>query len=377
MKKRERKMALLRKLCRWNGGTETMGRALGYATVGAALASSWSHVVSTEREPPEFDRFFISRPAMKVIPAVVNIQFSASEMMGLRKTMGGGSGFVYSEEGLILTNAHVVEGRKSRKRKDGDLKVTLQDGRSFPAEVVNTDRLSDLAVVKVLGLDDEKLPTVEFGDSTKVRLGEWVIACGSPLMLQNTVTAGIVSCVERKRTELGIPGSRTDYIQTDAAINVGNSGGPLVNLRGEVIGINTIKAAAADSIAFAIPIETAKFVIKQIQRHGRVVRPYIGIKMLDLTPETADMVRARDPSFSKAVNSGVFVPQVTPGSPAEAAGFRAGDVILEFDRRPVASGDEIIQLLGTEIGNRHQAVVARDPHGEKKVLYVKSEENVS
>ena len=142
--------------------------------------------------------------------------------------MGGGSGFVIDgEEGLILTNAHVVrrEQRGGRGGGHGDarLKVTLQDGRSFKGTVLNSDRLSDLAIVKLEGCD-ERLPQVKFGDSTKVRQGEWVVALGSPLLLQNTVTAGIVSCVERKRTELGIPGSRTDYIQTDAAINVGNSG---------------------------------------------------------------------------------------------------------------------------------------------------------
>ena len=191
-------------------------------STGLLLGTS-AHIHSETQAP--FDEHFIARPAAIVSPAVVNI--TTSSAVG-RAAMGGGSGFVIDgDEGLILTNAHVVrrEERGGRGGGHGDarLKVTLQDGRSFKGTVLNSDRLSDLAIVKLEGCD-ERLPQAKFGDSTKVRQGEWVVALGSPLLLQNTVTAGIVSCVERKRTELGIPGSRTDYIQTDAAINVGNSG---------------------------------------------------------------------------------------------------------------------------------------------------------
>lgn len=298
--------------------------------------------------------------------------------MGLRQVQSGGSGFIIGWEngtGTILTNAHVVEGRGRKKKKDGELQVTLRDGTTLDAEVVNTDPLSDLAIVKVKC--EEELPTVKLGDSSHIRVGEWVVALGSPLSLQNTVTSGIISCVERKRSELGIfgSGSRTDYIQTDAAINAGNSGGPLVNLKGEVIGINSIKALAADGVSFAIPIETAKFVIKQVLKYGRVVRPYIGIKMLELSKKTAEMLRKDNPAFPK-IDSGIFVPQVAPGGPAEECGFRHGDVIISFDGKSVTRGEEIIELLGSEVGKRHQVVVVRD-HGEKKVLYVTSEEAVS
>lgn len=170
----------------------------------------------------------------------------------------------------------------------------------------------------------EDLPTVTLGDSNSLRVGEWVVALGSPLFLKNTITAGIISCVERKRSDLNLSGSRTDYIQTDASINMGNSGGPLVNLKGEVIGINAMKALSADGVSFAIPVDTAKFVIQQVLKYGRVVRPYIGIKMLDLSARTADLIRKERPAFPD-VKTGVFVPQVTPGGPAENAGFEVSE----------------------------------------------------
>merc|ERR1712176_957496 len=188
----------------------------------------------------------------------------------------GGPGFIISKDGMIVTNAHVVETRR-RSSKGGKLTITLHDGRVFPGEVVSTDPLSDLAIVKVDCKED--LPTVTLGDSNSLRVGEWVVALGSPLFLKNTITAGIISCVERKQSDLNLSGSRTDYIQTDASINMGNSGGPLVNLKGEVIGINAMKALSADGVSSAIPVDTAKFVIQQVLKYGRVVRPYIGIKM--------------------------------------------------------------------------------------------------
>jgi len=354
-------------------------REVAFACLGLGaglLGSSWRYLQAEEEETNTFDAYFLSRPATKVSGSVVNIAFSNASRAQ------GGSGFIIDgKEGLIVTNQHVVESPSSRvwgrgraSKRDGGLTITLQDGRKFQGHVINGDPETDLAIVKLEDLN-EVLPQVTLGDSRSIQLGEWVLALGSPLLLKNTVTAGIVSCVERKRGELGIPLSRTDYIQTDAAINVGNSGGPLVNLRGEVIGINTIKALSANNIAFAIPVETAKFVIKQILRHGRVVRPFIGIKMLDLTGSTISALRERDPRFPK-VESGVFVPSVTPGSPAETAGFLHGDVIVEFDHRKVSKGQQILDLLGEEVGKRHQVVVVRE-HGEKKVLYVTSEESMS
>ncbi|EFN59628.1 hypothetical protein CHLNCDRAFT_18457, partial [Chlorella variabilis] len=165
------------------------------------------------------------------------------------------------------------------------------------------------------------------GRSANLRVGEWVVALGSPLHLQNSVTAGIVSCVDRKAVELGLAGARTDYIQTDAAINKGNSGGPLVNLYGEVVGISAMKAVAADGVSFAIPVDTAVDVMRQLKDHGRVIRPYVGIKMLQLNRHSAAQFRKRDPSFP-SVEAGILVPGVHPGSPAERAGLRSGDCII-------------------------------------------------
>ena len=353
------------------------------SVVGAAVCFSagvlCSQQVATKQEGPEvFDPYFISRAAEKAAPAVVNLTWKSKEssIMGSfipgrsGQPSSGGSGFIISKDGTIVTNAHVVE---SQKTKGGELTITLHDGRTFPGRVVNTDPLSDLAIVKVECKED--LPTVSLGDSTGLRIGEWVVALGSPLFLNNTITAGVISCVERKSSDLNIRGSRTDYIQTDTAINMGNSGGPLVNLKGEVIGINAMTAFAANGVSFAIPVETCKFVVQQILKYNRVVRPYIGVKMLELSQKTANMIRRENPAFPN-VDSGIYVPQVTPGSPAEKAGFQHGDVITVFDGREVKKGEEIIELLGNKVGKRHQVVVLRD-HGEKKVLYVTSVETIS
>lgn len=168
--------------------------------------------------------------------------------------------------------------------------------------------VSDLAVVKVDS--DLPLPTVQLGRSHNLQAGQWVLALGSPLHLQNSVTAGIISCVDRKAVDLGLAGARTDYIQTDAAINKGNSGGPLVDIEGRVIGISAMKAVAADGVSFAIPIDTAVEVMRQLAEHGRVVRPYVGMKMLQLNCYNAAQFRRRDPNFPDV--SGARAP--LPGS---------------------------------------------------------------
>jgi HtrA serine peptidase 2 len=173
----------------------------------------------------------------------------------------GGSGFIYDAGGCILTNAHVVALAAER---GSPLAVHLQDGRVYEGRVVALDGLSDLAVVRVQ--PEDPLPTVQLGRSRALRLGEWVIALGSPLLLRHSVTAGIVSCTERSGSELGLAGARHGYIQTDAAVNTGNSGGPLINLDGEVIGINNRKVVAADGVSFAIPIDCAKEVMEDLSR---------------------------------------------------------------------------------------------------------------
>jgi HtrA serine peptidase 2 len=204
------------------------------------------------------------------MPAVVNITVGKPGQQA-----SGGSGFVIdSGAGIIVTNAHVVK-RANARNSDAPITVTMNDSRRFTATVHSRDPLSDIALVQITPQpSSEKLPEIRIGTSSNLRAGEWVVALGSPLSLQNTATAGIVSAVARPSAELGLSQQRTEYIQTDAAVNQGNSGGPLVNLDGEVIGINTMKVqqVGVAGISFAIPIDTATQVIEQLRRSRKVVR---------------------------------------------------------------------------------------------------------
>lgn len=189
-----------------------------------------------------------------------------------------------------------------------------------------------------------------------------MVALGSPLHLQNTVTFGIVSTVARHATEIGVPQGRNDYIQTDAAINVGNSGGPLVNLDGEVIGINTMKAQGTDGISFAIPIDTAWQVVKQLLANGRVIRPYIGMKMVNVMIEPEDAGRRRRSAIEDlmADESQVMLVEIERNSPAEKAGLRRGDLVVEIDGKPVKSTRDVLEAIGMEAGQKIQLKVLRD-----------------
>ncbi|PSC74849.1 protease Do-like 14 isoform B [Micractinium conductrix] len=334
------------------GGTAVDLRAAGTAPLGGCLSP-----------------YYISDAAAKAAPAVVNITVQAS---GVLPVGSSGSGFIVESDGTILTNAHVVSdaiqrhyfGAGSNSTGGGGplgpgkgITVTLQDGRIFEGRLVSYDTVSDLAVLKVES--DAPLPTARLGRSSSLRVGEWVVALGSPLHLQNSVTAGIVSCVDRKAVELGLAGARTDYIQTDAAINKGNSGGPLVNLFGEVVGISAMKAVAADGVSFAIPVDAAVDVMRQLREHGRVIRPYVGIKMLQLNKHNAAQFRKRDANFPR-VDAGILVPGVHPGSPAERAGLRAGDVIVGFaGRSRDVTTTALIKALGEHIGKPLALKVAR------------------
>eukprot|EP00249_Psilotum_nudum_P006306 c19622_g1_i1 orf=90-1535(+) len=313
-------------------------------------------------------RHTISDAVAKAAPAVVNITATVGGR-GMLLGQSSGSGVIIGTDGTILTNAHVVANVGGGYYRD-KLLVTMQDGRSFDGEVVNFDSTADLAVVKIQS--KIPLPTATLGSSRKLRPGEWVVALGSPLHLQNSVTVGVVSCVERKSSEIGLRGVRADYIQTDAAINQGNSGGPLLNLDGEVVGINTMKAFLADGVSFAIPIDTAVKVVEQLKKHGRVVRPWLGMKMLELTPAIVSQLKERDPTFPD-ISEGILVPQVIPGSPAERAGIRSGDVIVHFDSRPVSSVVQIVEILGDKIGVSFKVGVKR-AHGQEETLIVISEE---
>ncbi len=231
------------------------------------------------------------------------------------KRQGLGSGFIISEDGYVVTNYHVVE-------RAVDISVILENGDKYEAKVVGKDPKTDIAVVKFE--PEGKLQAVSFGNSDNLRIGDWVIAIGNPFGLGYTVTAGIVSA---KGRSLGL-GAYDDFIQTDASLNPGNSGGPLFNLNGEVVGVNTAIIAQGQGIGFAIPIKMAEFVIDQLKEGGKVVRGWLGVFVQKLTPEIASGLNLKE-------DEGVVVSDVTPGSPAEKAGIKRGDVIVEFDGKKV------------------------------------------
>jgi len=241
---------------------------------------------------------------------------------------GVGSGFILSADGYVMTNAHVVDGAD-------EVIVTLTDKRELKARIVGTDRRTDVAVVKV---EATGLPFVKIGDSDKLKVGEWVVAIGSPFGLENTVTAGIVSAKGRSLpSENYVP-----FIQTDVAINPGNSGGPLFNLDGEVVGVNSqiySRTGGFMGLSFAIPIDVAMNVADQLRNKGKVSRGWLGVLIQDVTRELAD-------SFGMPQPKGALVAKVLPGGPAEAAGIHTGDVILQFNGREVNNSSELPPMVG-------------------------------
>jgi len=255
-----------------------------------------------------------------------------------RRVDGIGSGFIIDRSGIILTNAHVVD-------KADSVKVTLKDGRIFQGEVRGADEITDLAVVKI-DPAGENLPIAPLGDSTQLEVGDWAIAVGNPVGLNNTVTLGIISTLDRAATDAGVPDKRVDFLQTDAAINPGNSGGPLLNSRGEVIGINTAIRTDAMGIGFAIPINKAKSLKDTLAAGREVPHPFVGIQMVDLT---ADLARKQneDPnsSFLLPEVDGVLVVGVVPNMPAERAGIRRGDVVVEINNQRITKSTQIQRMV--------------------------------
>ncbi|XP_015875044.3 putative protease Do-like 14 isoform X1 [Ziziphus jujuba] len=312
----------------------------------------------------------IANAAACVGPAVVNISIP-NEKNGTVGGKGIGSGTIIDKDGTILTCAHaVVDFHGLRPSMKGKVHVTLQDGRTFVASVMNVDLHSDIAIVKINS--KTPLPTAKLGSSTKLQPGDWVLAMGCPLSLQNTVTAGIVSCVDRKSSDLGLGGLRREYLQTDCAINPGNSGGPLVNIDGEVVGVNIMKLLAADGLSFAVPIDSVTKIIEHFKKSGRVVRPWLGLKMLDLNEMVIAQLKERSSGFPN-VEKGVLVPSVTPESPGDRAGFLPGDVVVEFDGKPVASIKEIIDIMGDRVGVPLKAVVKRANNKQATLTVVPEE----
>ena len=261
-------------------------------------------------------------------------RFFGDEMLAPRSEVmrGQGSGFLIDKSGILLTNSHVVNGADK-------VTVTLKDGRTFEGKVRGFDEVTDLAVVKINGTD---LPVAPLGDSDQISVGDWAIAVGNPLGLDNTVTLGIVSTLHRSSAQIGMSDKRLDFIQTDAAINPGNSGGPLLNDRGEVIGINTAIRADAMGIGFAIPINKAKSIKDALAKGETIPHPYIGVQMTTLTPEIAKQNNS-DPNsaFEVPEINGVIVVRVLPNTPAAIAGIRRGDVITQINGEPVKTAEEL------------------------------------
>ncbi len=282
-----------------------------------------------------------------------------------RERQGGGSGFVFTPDGLILTNSHVVHGAAR-------IAVSFADGGHFPAHTLGDDPSTDLAVIRVdlTNNDAPHLIAAPLGDSRSLRVGQLAIAIGNPYGFQYTVTAGVVSALGRSlRSYSGR--LIEDVIQTDASLNPGNSGGPLVTSDGRVIGVNTATIMGAQGLCFAIGINTAKFVASRLLRDGRIRRSYIGVEA-----QTAPLHRRLVRFYDLATESGVIVVSVTAGSPAQKAGVREGDVIVALDGQLVAGVDDLHRLLtDARVGSVSALTILR--HTEKLTLQVAPEETPS
>ena len=262
-----------------------------------------------------------------------------------------GSGFIADGSGLAITNAHVV-------RNADVVLATLADGRQYRARVLGRDELTDLAVVQLE--TDEVLPSVSFGNSDRLRPGEWVVALGNPLGLNNSVTAGIVSALDRSSTDVrGAGDRRVRFIQTDAAINPGNSGGPLIDIDGNVVGINTAIIQGAEGLGFAIPINEAREIVERLVESGRIVRSYVGIRMITLTDDLTALLREQgDLPSDFSLTTGVYINRLVPNAPAAQGGLREGDVIVALD------GEEISTSEGL------QSTISELPVGTKTIFTV-------
>ncbi|KAG2529169.1 hypothetical protein BBO99_00002622 [Phytophthora kernoviae] len=333
-----------------------------YAVAGAGLAltavinydkrEEVTYLEARQEKQNMLSRNFIADAVEKTFPAVVNVAVDSGYISS------NGSGFIITTKGLIVTNAHVV----ARCNRYSKIQVTFADGSSYPAVIHSADPLSDIALLQIQSDEVKEWPMIAMGSSSELRPGEWVCALGSPFSLQNSVSAGIISAVARHSSELGYPQKGGEYIQTDAAINAGNSGGPLINLDGEVIGINTMKVDGSVGISFAIPADTAVQVIDQLRKHKKVVRPYVGMQMINFNTRELQEIGRMFPD----VKEGVIVKSVTPGSPAHKGGLLPGDVIVSFDGKNVHSTKDILTTVGYSIGRRIAVQVKR--RGEKNLV---------
>ncbi|TYQ31426.1 HhoA/HhoB/HtrA family serine endopeptidase [Pseudanabaena sp. UWO310] len=281
-------------------------------------------------------------------------QFFGDQLQRLPKERverGTGSGFIINKEGDIITNAHVVSGADK-------VTVVLKDGRQIEGKVIGSDELTDVAVVQVKA---DNLPVVSLGSSVSLQPGDWAIAIGNPLGLDNTVTAGIVSAIGRNSGQIGVD-KRVSFIQTDAAINPGNSGGPLLNQSGEVIGVNTAIIQGAQGLGFAIPIETAQRIAKQLIQSGKVTRAYLGIQMVTVDANVKSQVN-QDKDFGVKISEdkGVLITRVVDNSPAALAGAKRGDVIVKFDDKEILTAEQVTQLVEDRgVGDKIRMEVKRN-----------------
>ncbi|XP_071691492.1 putative protease Do-like 14 isoform X2 [Rutidosis leptorrhynchoides] len=296
----------------------------------------------------------IADAAADVLPALVYITLSRNRGKAVHTIAG--SGTIIDPNGTILTCAHLFSSQDGKEvALNGKVNVTLQDGRSFVGTILNTDIHYDVALVKIDATTP--FPAAKLGSSCKLRPGDSVLALGSPLGLKNTVTAGIVSCVNRESYVIGLGGMLRHYIQTDCALYHGNSGGPLVNLYGEVIGVNVMGCHHGD-YNFAVPVDSILKIMDQFKKNGTVIRPWLGMKMVDLDEIRISQLIYRNPKFP-SVTKGVLVVMVVPGSPADVAGICPGDVVVKFQGKSVGSISQITTLMGDEVGKPFKVVVKR------------------
>jgi S1-C subfamily serine protease len=319
--------------------------------------------------PSNADSNFIAVAVERTGPAVVRINAVRTVRRGWRQSgervvRGTGSGFIIKPNGLILTNAHVVNSADT-------VNVVLKDGRKFTGQVLGADELTDVAVVKIQA---SNLPAVNIGNSEQLQPGEWAIAIGNPLGLDNTVTAGIISATGRSSSDVGIPDKRVGFIQTDAAINPGNSGGPLLNQRGEVIGMNTAIIGGAQGLGFAIPINRAQQIANQLIAKGEVDRPYLGIQMATLTPEIIETLnRESNGTVSIKTQQGVVVVGIASNSPAARAGMRTGDAIRQINGRQIKTAEDVQQAVeNSQIGVNLPVAISRN--GQNLTLLIRPSE---
>ncbi len=271
-------------------------------------------------------------------------QFNQGRQLQPRKAVSMGSGFIIDKSGMIVTNNHVIDGAKK-------ITVKLTDGRSLDAKLVGADSLTDIAVLKVKS--DKALPTVDFGDDRQLRVGDWVVAVGNPFGLSNSVTAGIVSSIGR---DIG-SGPYTDYIQIDAPINRGNSGGPTFDLRGQVVGMNSMifsPSGGSVGIGFAIPASTIHDVVAQLEAHGHVARGWLGVEIQSITPEMASSLGMHEPK-------GAIIASIVPGGPASKAGLHQGDVVVAVNGKQVEDSRDLSRRIAAiTAGSNATLTVNRD-----------------